>query len=281
MKKSTHSKIKNAGILFELLSRQVTADILSGKQHSPAISIIREAFKAGSLLNEELKLFQLLTENHTKSEIKAHYLVDAVCNKFKRIDKKQLSHEKFNLIKRIKENYDINTFFRTKIDNYKLYASIARTLQTAHELINPAETVDSRFTIVEHITSQRQKRQPNQNVELEFVNLDTDTRILAYKSLVEKFNKKYSVLTDLQKELLREYVNAVSDTTKLRTLIKHQSKQIKQSLKECASKVDSTVERVKIEEVSKLLTKFDSLKTITESNILQMMLFHELIKEIQ
>ena len=44
MKKSTHSKIKNTGILFELLTRQITADTMTGVKDSPALSIIREHY---------------------------------------------------------------------------------------------------------------------------------------------------------------------------------------------------------------------------------------------
>jgi hypothetical protein len=50
MKKSTHSKIKNTAILFELLTRQVAADTMKGVDKSPALELIREYFKADSCL---------------------------------------------------------------------------------------------------------------------------------------------------------------------------------------------------------------------------------------
>ena len=280
MKKSTHSKIKNAGILFELLSRQITADVLSGKHNSPAIQIIQEAFKIGTALNDEFKLYQILLENKTKSEIKAHYLIEAVCDKYKRLDKRQLAREKYNLIKAIKEHYNVDNFFKVKIDKYKLYASIFRTLQSAQEVVNPADTISSRFTIVEHLTTAKSPAKKSE-IETEFVNLDIDTRILAYKSLVEKFNTKYSVLTDSQKSLLREYVNAVSDTTTLKTLVKKQAISLQEQLTKHIKSSDSTVAKVKLTEVNKLLTKYKSLRTIEESHVLQLMLFHELIKELK
>ena len=68
MKKSTHSKIKNTAILFELLSRQVAADTISGVEASPALTIIKEFFKADSALAKELMLYQtLLKEKYNNS----------------------------------------------------------------------------------------------------------------------------------------------------------------------------------------------------------------------
>ena len=58
MKKSTHSKIKNTGILFELLTRQITADTLVNKKNSPALSIIKEYFAGPGTLAKELILYQ-------------------------------------------------------------------------------------------------------------------------------------------------------------------------------------------------------------------------------
>ena len=40
-----HSKIKNTGILFELLTRQITVDVLNGTEDSKAVSILKETFK--------------------------------------------------------------------------------------------------------------------------------------------------------------------------------------------------------------------------------------------
>ena len=76
MKKSTHSKIKNTAILFELLSRQVAADTISGVEASPALSIIKEFFKADSALAKELMLYQTLLKEKYNNTEKANYLLN-------------------------------------------------------------------------------------------------------------------------------------------------------------------------------------------------------------
>ena len=39
--KVKHNKIKNVGVLFELLTRQITSDTINGVDKSPAIKIIK------------------------------------------------------------------------------------------------------------------------------------------------------------------------------------------------------------------------------------------------
>ena len=46
-KKLRHTKIKNTGVLFEVLTRQVTADIIDGKE-SKAVSLIKKHFNKNS-----------------------------------------------------------------------------------------------------------------------------------------------------------------------------------------------------------------------------------------
>ena len=41
MASTKHLKIKNTGILFELLTRQITADVLNGKDNSVAIKTMK------------------------------------------------------------------------------------------------------------------------------------------------------------------------------------------------------------------------------------------------
>ena len=60
MKNIKHSKFKNTGFIFELLVRQITSEIMSGKQNSKAEKILKEYFSAKKELSKELKLYQYL-----------------------------------------------------------------------------------------------------------------------------------------------------------------------------------------------------------------------------
>ena len=50
-KKLKHSKIKNTGILFELLTRQITADVLNGKD-SKAVGLVKKFFNEDAPLGK-------------------------------------------------------------------------------------------------------------------------------------------------------------------------------------------------------------------------------------
>ena len=64
-----HSKIKNTGILFELLTRQITVDVLNSSEESSAIKILKEFFNPKTELGKEYELYKILLEKkYGKSE---------------------------------------------------------------------------------------------------------------------------------------------------------------------------------------------------------------------
>ena len=65
-KKLKHTKIKNTGILYELLTRQITVDVLNGVD-SKAIKIVKESFNQNTSLGKELQLYKLLTEKRAQT----------------------------------------------------------------------------------------------------------------------------------------------------------------------------------------------------------------------
>jgi hypothetical protein len=50
MKKIKHSKFKNTGVLFELLVRQITLEVLNGDKTENAKNIVKEFFASGTVL---------------------------------------------------------------------------------------------------------------------------------------------------------------------------------------------------------------------------------------
>ena len=194
-----HSKIRNTGILFELLTRQITVDVLNNNQKAAAAKILKEFFNKKTQLGKEYELYRVLTTENYTSEIKANHLVDAVVKARQKLNNSQLKREKYNLIKEIKKNYDVNDFFMSRIPNYKVNASIYKIFDVNYDS-NPASETESRYTIVEHVTRKQisHKRKDKELVE-GYKKQEKDLRLLAYGILVEKFNKKYSSLSKQQK----------------------------------------------------------------------------------
>ena len=61
MKRIKHSKVKNTGIIFELLVRQVASDTMNNKD-SKALRVIKKHFKNNSELAQELKLYRTISQ---------------------------------------------------------------------------------------------------------------------------------------------------------------------------------------------------------------------------
>ena len=118
MLKLKNSKYKNTGILFELLIRQISSDILSNKD-SHAVSLVKKYFSKTELAKEH-KLYQTLININSLSETKAESLIETISRLSERLNKSILRNEKYNLIKEIKDNYDLENFFKAKIQNYKI-----------------------------------------------------------------------------------------------------------------------------------------------------------------
>lgn len=282
MKKSTHSKIKNTAILFELLTRQIAADTIQGNENSPAIKIIKKYFNGNTNIARELSLYQTLINESYKSTEKANYLINAVLQARKKIKIDSLRKEKYELIKEIKAHYNLEAFFKTTLTDYKLYASIYRMFEGVSNT-NPQELVNSRFTIVEHIVNKKKPASKEESTVLinEYAKQDEDIRLLAYRLLVDKFNDKYKDLSSKQKNVLKEYINNVSNTTELKAFVLQEAQDLKKQLIKAKNLVKDKVVKIKLTEVTNMLSKYDKVKSINENHILALLLYYELHKELQ
>ena len=116
-----HSKYKNSGILFELLVRQITSDTLNGKD-SPARKILKNYF-VKTELGKEYKLYEALSNSINLTEAKANTVIETLLESSKTLNRSSLKRQKYNLIKEIKNHYDIDKFFKHKLPNYKSQAA--------------------------------------------------------------------------------------------------------------------------------------------------------------
>ena len=105
-----HNKYKNTGILFELLVRKITADTMSS-QDSKAVSLIKKYF-VNTELSKENKLYQSISKSQNISEAQAESILSTILEVNKTLDRTKLAKEKYNLIKEIKFNFDIEDFFK-------------------------------------------------------------------------------------------------------------------------------------------------------------------------
>lgn len=282
MKKSSHNKIKNTIILFELLTRQVTSDTMRGVEKSPALNILKNHFKPTSVLGKELVMYQTLVNESYKSEAKANMLINTVLGLRKKLKAEDIKKAKYELIREIKKHYDLQAFFNTKIQNYKLFASVYRMFEGV-SLSKATELVDSRFTILENITRTKKKTNEDKMSGLisEYKKQDEDVRLLAYQLMVDKFNNKYAKLSAKQRGILKEYIYNVSNTESLREYMLKEAYALKLDLQKAAKRINDKVVKIKLAEAIVLMKKYEKMKTIKEESVLSLLLYHELLKELK
>lgn len=263
-------------MLFELLTRQITSEIISGNE-SVATQILKNFFNKNTELFKEYGLYKTLSEEKLSSESKSAMLVEAVLKARTKIDKKKLREEKYKLIQSISENFDIDSFFQTKVQNYKLLASIYKIFEYT-ELDNPSEITRSKFTIIENITNDSKK------MVIEEMNSiykePKEIRLMSYKILVEKFNKKYEDLSAEQKSVLREYIGNVSNTNNLKLFLQKEAKRVKTVLEQKMTKITDKTLKIKVSEVISLLENYDTIKNVEESHISALMRYYSLIEDL-
>jgi hypothetical protein len=276
-KKMKHNKIKNTGILFELLTRQITVDLMES-DNSKAVDIVKKYFKTGTQLGKEYQLYKILAETKYNTESRAETLIDAVLDSRKKLNNTFIRREKYNLIKEIRKCYNEKDFFNTKINNYKVLASVYNLF--THKLdIAPDTYVSTKYTIVENITAGSKVSKTNKTYEY-LKKQEKDLRILAYSTLVEKFNKKYSNLTEKQKKLIKEYINNISNTNKLREYVDSEVEEVKDTLKSQIKKVDDRVTQIKLTEVINQIDGLKKGKVVSDKQVVSMMRYYQLIGEI-
>ena len=285
MKKIKHSKFKNTGVLFELLVRQITLEVLNGDKKETAKNIVREFFAPNTELNKELRLYDILLKEKYSSETKADRLVETVCDAHAKLNQSALSKEKFNLIKEVSAKFDIEQFLSSPITNYKVLASIYKVFESKRETNYDIKDIfNSKITLIENITSKpSQKLQPTEDKKLieSYKQQDKDLRLLTYKILVETFNKKYTNLDDSQKNLLKEYINNITNTTKFKDYVSVELPKIIAELRTIKSKVGDKVTTIKLSETISVLEKMKMGKTVSDSQVSSIMLSYELIKELK
>ena len=275
--KIKHSKYKNTGILFELLTRQITSDTISGGDNK-ALSILKKYFNSKSELLKEYKIYNTLSTKLYKDETKATLLVNTLIEAHSKLNRSRLRREKYNLIKEIKSTYDLNNFFKAKITNYKIMASIFNL--TENKDATPLSIVDSKVELVEHIT--RSNKSTKKNIVIEnYNNEDKNTRLLTQKILLEKFNEKYKGLGENQKTLLQEYVNAVSNSPSLKTYINSEIKDVKKQLTKYSNKVNDEVVKIKINEAKNLIKPLCKKSFVHDDNVSNLLNYYELVNELK
>ena len=281
--KIKHSKYKNTGLIFELLVKQIAADTLN-KEDSPAISIIREYFANKSTLAKEYKMYNLVIKSNGIAQRKAEAIVSTITEVSRRLDQKVLKSQKYKLISEIKKHYDLEEFFSIQVRDYKPLAALYCLLEAQNnaDIVDPKYLVDNKLTILEHLTATEQNEDSVKDTLIEeYSKYDKDLRLLTFKILLEKFNDNYKSLLPEQKYILKEFITSVNSKTRLRNIVNEELTKIAKEVNSLSTKVKDEVVKIKLEEVSKAIVPLKKTETLTDSHLINLMQYYDLVNELK
>jgi hypothetical protein len=277
-----HSKYKNTGILFELLVRQITSDTLSGKD-SKATNILKKYF-VKTELGREYKLYETLSKHKNLTEGKAEVVINSVIESSKNLNRGTLKRQKYNLIKEISKHYNLDEFFKTKLPTYKTHAALYTLIEIYNSelLSNPDQIINNKIAILESLTTRAvSKQKVEDDLMTEFQSYDKDLRILTYKVMLEKFNGKYANLNDNQKSVLKEFINSVDSTPKLKEFYNTKVQEIKIELTEITKKVTDKVVKIKLKEVNNMILPLGKISNVGNDDLVNLLQYYSLLEELQ
>lgn len=276
--KLKHNKLRNTGLLFELLVRQITSDTLNNKE-SKAVDILKKNFN-NNLIAKEYKIYKALTSSKNLSEAKGNIVIDAAIQAHKKLNKNVLNRQKYELISQIKENYNLDDFFKTKIENYKTLASVYMLFEMYQsDRVDPEKEVKYKFTIMEDICGSRKEVTKDPVLE-EYETYDRGTKALVYKLMIQKFNEKYVNLNEQQKNLLKQYISNISTPETFKEYVNEEFAKVKAKLTKHLAKIDDEVRKVKISEVINIMKEIPVGRQVSDVDMENLLYFYELEKEM-
>ena len=280
--KIKHSKYKNSGILFELLVRQITSDTLEGKS-SPIKELLKKYFFKTEL-GKEYRLYEALLKKTSLTEGKANMVIDTLLASSKTLNRRIIKKQKYNLIKELQNHYDLNKFFNYKLPNYKVYAAFYTLLEatSSDTTISPEYIINNKVTILEHLSAAPvSKDRVKDDVMEELLKEDKDVKFLTYKILLENFNNKYDNLNYHQKSILKELVNSVDNSPKLKEFYIAKSEEIKQELIKINKSTNNNITKIKIKEVISLIKPINKNTKINDNNLVDLLQYCDLLTELE
>jgi hypothetical protein len=281
--KVKHSKYKNTGLIFELLVKQIAADTLSRKD-SPAVKILKKFYTGNTSLVKEFKLYDFVLKNKGIGQKKAESIISTIVELSRKVDTATLSKQKYELIKELKNHYNLEDFFSIKVESYKPLAALYCLMeaQNTEGLVDPQVFVDNKTTLLEHFLQTKQDGVNAKDTLIEeYSKYDKDLRLLTYKILLEKFNNKYDNLLPEQKNILKEFIISANSTTKLRTLVNEELGKIQLQITKLKPRIEDQIVKIKLDEIFKSITPVKNTEKVTDNHLVSLMQYYELVQELK
>jgi hypothetical protein len=287
-KQIKHKKLKNTGIIFEVMKKWLVSDLAKGKDSVKSYNVIRDVFGPKTQLRKELNMYNAIRNFSSDSEAMALDLVKRVLESRSSLNHKKLEYEKYMAISKIKQYVNISDLFSSKIFDYKKLAEIWKMFNSndnkKRSLTEQIEDHNNLNSLIKLMTqkSEDSKQEIDESIE-EFKKSPLDIRILALDLMIESFNQTYSnKFNKYQKQILNEYVNTTnSNSSEFKKFFIDQIEKVNEGIDIITKKLkDSDLDvKVKLSETKSHISKLINRKNISDNEIMQLLKTHELLRE--
>lgn len=272
---SKHNKKRNVGIVYEQLVAVVSQATVEGNQvkANNALRIIKKYFAPGTELYREFRLINSLVKTHVGSDALASRILDETKSAAIAYDVSRLQSEKSALIGDINRTFQKESFYRTPVKNYKVFATI-HTLLEDWRSRTPDISRRLQYETVLHGWLLQEKNEPRvDGMKTAGVN------DLTVKIMRESFNKKFGTSLNESQRRLLQAIAFGGKSTELVAEMKSQKSTTVKSLQAYRAQCDSRIVEQKIPNVIQILESLNPEDT-SDQNVARFMTVSQLCDEL-
>tara|TARA_R100000008_G_C3566341_1_gene159340 strand:+ start:41 stop:868 length:828 start_codon:yes stop_codon:yes gene_type:complete len=271
--KLRHNKKRNTAFLYETLVKELTKSVVNNNVNKKEVvlSILKEHFKKGTILGNELTLYKDVVESRGLDyETASKILHEAKMVYWSGFKNKEVYDEQSKVINKVNKDLSKNTFSNF-VPNYK-------DLATLSQIFNDDLTVKKRVMLEKQILKNMISEEEDLQEQMKPIDK------LTFKTFIKKFNSTYGELQENQKELLMQYIYSFSDDgVGLKIYLNEEVRKLKNVVEDSMELEEVKSDPIMLESTKRVVNIIDQYKNkeIDEKMINQVLNIQKLVKEIQ
>jgi hypothetical protein len=285
-----HRKKRNSGLVYELLIKHLSAQIVEKDQKGSkkTLDMIRRYYSGNQPLAQERELFEAIRVTRGVPESVARKIIQQLQTQSKKLNRRKIEYKKSSLIKEINYSFGKDFYNVNRVPEYRLLASIQIMIDEAQNGSSLTESIQ-KFQIEEGLVRYMMSA-PGMIQE----SVESEDKIddLVATFAMKRFSDKYgSSLNENQKRLLGLFINAEmnNDHRKLEEYIRKEASRISKILVEHEGDKEFSEDSLMAERLNESRMKLNSLiessstkspDDVLEDLLLFQKLAHELSEEI-
>jgi hypothetical protein len=195
--KLKHNKKRNTAFLYEALVKELTKAVVNkdAQKKNALVSILKENFSTGKILQKELELIKTLSETKKADLYTAERLLSESMSRYTTLDSQEIFEAQSRLIEDINKNVG-KQVYSNFVPNYKHLATIS-------QLFTQNTSVREKVLLERTLIAAMTAKEKEQVKAKQMPHVDK----LVFKTVIENFNKTYDgELLQEQKDLLNNYI---------------------------------------------------------------------------